>query len=33
VSLFVVSPEIDDRDKVEVVNWATEKSVVFVKYC
>jgi hypothetical protein len=34
VSIFVLSPEIEDRDEVEVANWA--KYVTFLrkkKYC
>jgi hypothetical protein len=29
VSLFVLGPEIEDRDKVEVANWAKHKKTFF----
>jgi hypothetical protein len=28
VSLFVLSPEIEDRDEVEIGNWAKHKKII-----
>jgi hypothetical protein len=30
VSLFVLSPEIEDRDEVEVSNWAKHKKTFYL---
>jgi hypothetical protein len=32
VSLFVVSPEFEDRDEVEIGNWAKHKKSFYSEY-
>jgi hypothetical protein len=32
VSLFVLSPEIEDRDEVEVGNWANHKKTFYTRF-
>jgi hypothetical protein len=33
VSLFVLNPEIEDRDEVEVDKWANHKKTFYSEYC
>jgi hypothetical protein len=33
VSLFVLSPEIEDRGEVEVDKWANHKKTFYSEYC